>query len=155
MAQPRWLKISGVTALVLLFVVLTTTLLAADRPAGPQPVLPEHFQWFGPPNHPLLEAAWVIGSEKGTGPYALRVRLKQGGRIPLHTHPDERHSVVLSGTLYVGFGQAEDDGALVAVPTGAVYTAPANVPHFLVAKDGDVVCQENGVGPTATDWSEH
>ena len=39
---------------------------------------------------------------------------------------------------------------MVAIPEGAVYVAPANVSHYLWAKDGDVVFQEGGVGPTAT-----
>jgi quercetin dioxygenase-like cupin family protein len=80
----------------------------------------------------------------------FRVRLAQGGKIPVHTHPDTRNSTVLSGTLYVGFGDTADETRVVAVPTGAVYVAPANVPHYLWARDGDVVYQEGGVGPTAT-----
>ena len=35
------------------------------------------------------------------------------------------------------------------VPAGALYVAPANVPHSLWARDGDVIYQEAGVGPTA------
>jgi len=37
----------------------------------------------------------------------------------------------------------------VAVPAGAAYVAPAGVPHHLSARDGDVVYQEGGFGPTA------
>ena len=87
--------------------------------------------------------------EKEAAPYVLRVRLDQGGRIPVHTHPDTRNSTVLSGTLYVGFGDIADETKMVAVPAGGVYVAPAHVPHFLWARDGDVVYQEGGVGPTA------
>lgn len=137
---------------VLSSALLTTVLIAGAQLAGPQPVLPETFKWFGPPNNPLLKGAWIIGGEKESGHYALRVTLLKGGKIPAHTHPDVRHSTVLSGTLYVGFGEVADEANLVAVPAGAVYTAPANVPHFLYAKDGDVVYQENGSGPTATEW---
>ena len=50
----------------------------------------------------------------------------------------------------LGFGEAADDAALVAIPEGAVYVAPAEVPHFLWAKDGAVLYQENGLAPTAT-----
>ena len=57
---------------------------------------------------------------------------------------------MLSGTLYVGFGETPDDARMTAVPTGAVYVAPANVPHHLWAKDGEVVYQEAGFGPTGT-----
>ena len=117
---------------------------------APVPLLPDSFRWFAPPAIPGLRAAWVIGAEKGDGSYLLRVRLDRGAWIPPHTHPDERNSTVLSGTLYVGFGEVVDETSLVAIPAGGVYVAPANVPHYLWARDGDVVYQESGRGPTAT-----
>jgi quercetin dioxygenase-like cupin family protein len=92
----------------------------------------------------------VLGTESETGPYAIRVKLKAGGRVPVHTHPDARYSTVLSGTLYVGFGTTVNESQMVKVPAGAVYTAPANVPHYLWAKDGVVEYQEAGAGPTGT-----
>jgi quercetin dioxygenase-like cupin family protein len=97
-----------------------------------------------------VQGAWVIGGEQTPGPYLLRVKVAAGGRMPPHSHPDVRNTTVLSGVLYVGFGATFEAAALVAVPTGAVYVAPANVPHFLWARDGDAVYQEAGVGPTTT-----
>jgi len=120
----------------------------AGEAMAPEPILPEALRWAGPPDNPKLRGAWVVGSESAPGPYALRVSLLHGGRIAPHTHPDTRHTTVLSGTLYVGFGQTEDDARLVAVPAGGVYVAPQGVPHYVYAKDGDVVYQEGGVGPT-------
>ena len=117
----------------------------------PTPGLPESFNWFSPPTVPGLNAAWLVGGEKESGLYALRVKLAGGTIIQPHTHPDARYSVVLAGTLYVGFGTTVDDSAVVAVPVGAVYVAPANQPHYLRARDGDVVYQEGGSGPTGTD----
>lgn len=125
-------------------------LQASAQLPSPTPILPEAVRWFSPPNNPAVRAAWVIGSESAGGAYLLRVTIAQGGKIPAHTHPDERNSTVLSGTLYVGFGEVEDESNVVAVPAGAVYVAPANVPHYLWAKDGDVTYQESGLGPTAT-----
>lgn len=115
-----------------------------------KPVLPKDMTWFTPPTNTALRAAWVIGAEQTPGPYILRVRLAGNGRIAPHTHPDTRNSTVLSGTLYVGFGTKFDEAAVVVIPAGGVYVAPANAPHFVWAKDGDVVYQEGGVGPTAT-----
>jgi quercetin dioxygenase-like cupin family protein len=140
------------TRALLTATVLSAALCAGAEPTAPQPVLPDSFKWSGPPNNPLLKGAWVIGAEKESGHYALRVTLMKGGKIPAHTHPDTRRSTVLSGTLYVGFGEVDDESKMVAVPAGAVYSAPANVPHYLYAKDGDVIYQENGTGPTATVW---
>lgn len=116
----------------------------------PTPILPDALRWEGPPQLPALQAAWMLGSEQQPGPYVLRVRLAANGLIPAHTHPDRRYTTVLSGTIHVGFGESFDAGKIVAVPTGAVYVAPANVPHYLWAKDGDAEYQEAGDGPTAT-----
>ena len=118
--------------------------------AGPAPILPEQLHWVRPPSTEKIEGAWVLGGEAKAEPYLLRVRLGAGARMPAHTHPDARSTTVLAGTLYVGFGEAFDERAVVAVPAGAVYVAPAGVPHYVWAKDGDVVYQETGVGPTAT-----
>lgn len=124
--------------------------VAVGQSGQPQPILPESLKWGGPPNNTLLKGAWVLGAEKEAATYLFRVKLAKGGKIPAHTHPDTRNSTVMSGTLYVGFGEMDDESNVVAVPTGAVYVAPANVAHYLWAKDGDVVYQEGGVGPTAT-----
>ena len=125
-------------------------LRATAAAAAPVPVLPETLQWTSPPGNPAVQGAWVVGAEGKSGPYLLRVKLAAGARIPPHTHPDERSSTVLAGTLYVGFGANFDETKVVTVPTGAVYVAPAGVAHYVWAKDGDVVYQEAGVGPTGT-----
>lgn len=135
-------------AMIALTVALLSGAVAAQTP--PQPLRPEQATWFSPPAVPALKAAWLVGSEQGVGPYVLRVRLATGGRFPPHTHPDTRYTTVLSGTLYVGFGKRVDETAVVAVPAGAIYEAPAGEPHWVWAKDGDVEYQESGVAPTAT-----
>jgi quercetin dioxygenase-like cupin family protein len=132
------------------FLLAVTCGLALAQTASVDPVLPSALKWASPPQIPGLRGAWVLGSESGTGTYVQRVILQQGARIPLHTHPDTRYSTVLSGTLYVSFGNATDDRSFVAVPAGGLYVAPANQPHTLWARDGEVVYQEAGTGPTGT-----
>lgn len=122
----------------------------AAQAAAPTAVTPESVRWTNPPNLPGVQGAWFLGAQDKPGAYLFRVKLSPGARIPPHTHPDERSSTVLSGTLYVGFGDTFDESRLVAVPAGAVYVAPANVLHYLWARDGEVVYQESGIGPTAT-----
>ena len=117
----------------------------------PTPILPDRLHWAGPPQIPALKAAWLLGSERQPGPYVLRVRLAANGLIPAHTHPDPRYTTVLSGTIHVGFGETFDASKTVAIPTGAVYVAPANVPHYIWAKDGNAEYQEAGEGLTATE----
>jgi quercetin dioxygenase-like cupin family protein len=127
------------------------SLARATAQAGePAPILAGDLHWFSPPSNPAVQGAWVVGAEDQAAPYLLRVKLAAGGKIPPHVHPDERSSTVLAGTLYVGFGGTFDEAKVVAVPTGAVYVAPAKVPHYVWAKDGEATYQEAGVGPTAT-----
>ena len=127
--------------------ILSTGAVAQTAP--PEPLLPDTWQWIDAPGGLPLQAAWILGAEQRSEPYLIRVKLKAGGRIPPHTHPDVRHTTVLSGTLYVGFGASFDESSLVAMPTGAVYVAPAEIPHFLMAKE-EVLYQEAGMGPTKT-----
>ena len=132
------------------FSAVVAVSLAFGQTPAPQPVLPDTLKWFSPPNNPMARGAWMIGGEKEVGSYIFRVMLAKGGKLPVHTHPDSRNTTVLSVTLYVGFGETFDESKVVAVPAGGIYVAPANVPHYLWAKDGDVTYQEGGVGPTAT-----
>jgi quercetin dioxygenase-like cupin family protein len=134
---------------VLLLLALALASTAAEAPT-PAVVLPERLTFTSPPGIPDLKSAYVLGAGSDHGPYAIRVRLKAGGRVPVHTHPDARYSTVLSGTLLVGFGETANDARMTVVPAGAVYVAPANMPHYLWAKDGEVVYQEAGTGPTGT-----
>ncbi|MEP7313451.1 MAG: cupin domain-containing protein [Pseudomonadota bacterium] len=135
-----------VVALVLTGAALVA--IAAEPAVRPVPVLPQSLTWFSPPDNPALQGSWVLGAEKQPGPYLLRVKLGAGGKIAPHRHPDERVSTVLAGTIYVGFGSVFDASKVVAIPTGGVYVAPANLPHYVWAKDGEAQYQEAGFGPT-------
>jgi quercetin dioxygenase-like cupin family protein len=96
--------------------------------------------------------ARVVGDVTARGPYAARTRLPAGLRIPPHFHPEERIVLILSGTLYVGYGERFDEAKMVALPAGSVFTEPSKQPHFTWAKDGEVVLHVTGTGPSATTW---
>lgn len=100
---------------------------AYAQPAEQVLKLPDQIEWKAPP--------MVGGARKG---------------LP-HTHPDEwRTVVVLSGTLYFGLGDTWDEGKLKPYPTGTFFSEPKDTPHFIWAKDGEVIVQVTAMGPTAT-----
>lgn len=138
---------------LLFFLFVTSVLSFAVKGQGgtPAPIVPENLHWVSPSNITGLQVAWVLGAEQKPGAYILRVKIPRGMAIPPHTHPDERNTTVLKGTVYVGFGETFDETKVVAIPPGAVYVAPANVPHYIWARDGDVLYQEAGMGPTGTE----
>jgi quercetin dioxygenase-like cupin family protein len=96
--------------------------------------------------------ATVVGDMSRPGPYAARTKLPAGLRIPPHFHPEARIVLVMSGTLYVGYGDRFDEARLTALPAGSVFTEPEKEPHFTWARDGDVLLHVTGVGPTGTTW---
>jgi quercetin dioxygenase-like cupin family protein len=53
-----------------------------------------------------------------------------------HFHPDDRIVTVISGTLYVGFGEQFDESKMKVLPASSIWTEPAKEPHFVWAKDG-------------------
>ena len=124
--------------------------IAFAQANAPAPISPDSVPWRGSPTAPGIQVGWFLGAQDKPGLYVFRIKLAAGARIPPHTHPDERNTTVLAGTIYVGFGETFDESKMVAVPTGAIYVAPANLPHYVWAKDGEAMYQESGIGPTAT-----
>src|SRR6266540_7396754 len=51
-------------------------------------------------------------------------------------------------TLYFGRGDKWDESKFSAYPAGTFYSEPAKAPHFTWAKDGEVIIQITGVGPS-------
>lgn len=101
------------------------------------------------------EMAMVYGDTAKPGIYVQRVKFAPGFKIMPHWHPDEvRTIVVLSGTLYFGYGEKWDESKLKAFPAGTFFTEPPRAPHFAWAKDGEVLLQITAVGPTGVTMVE-
>jgi quercetin dioxygenase-like cupin family protein len=131
--------------------------LAAAIPAGAfaqdvQPVLklPNDIE-FKAPVGPGTQNVVLYGDPTKAGVYVQRTKFPPGTKVMPHWHPDEwRTAVVLSGTLYFGVGEQWDESKLRAYPAGTFYSEPSKTPHFVWAKDGEVIIQTTGMGPTGT-----
>jgi hypothetical protein len=47
-------------------------------------------------------------------------------------------------------GEQWDESKLKAYPAGTFYSEPPRTPHYVWAKDGEVIIQTTGMGPTGT-----
>jgi quercetin dioxygenase-like cupin family protein len=127
-------------------------LVISASPAQTEPIVatrltPDEIKWEGDPSG--VQRAQLVGDEKKPGMYTYRVRFPANHKVQPHFHPDERVVTVISGTLYVGFGEVFDESAMKALPTGSIWTEPARQPHFVFAKAGEVVFQVVGAnGPS-------
>jgi quercetin dioxygenase-like cupin family protein len=93
----------------------------------------------------------LYGDPTKPGVFVTRVKFSAGWKDPPHWHPDEvRTVVVLSGTFYFGSGDKWDESKFKAYPAGTFYSEPSKAPHYTWAKDGEVIIQITGVGPSGT-----
>ena len=71
--------------------------------------------------------------------HVTRTMFPAGFRKAPSRHPQHCVGTVLSGTLYVGFGDHFNEQEVVAVAVGQSWTVPARNPYFLWAKEGAVL----------------
>ena len=96
-----------------------------------------------------VETAVLYGDPSKPGLYVVRLKLPAGARVMPHIHPGEaRTMTVLSGTLYFGFGTEFDETKLKPYPAGTFFTELPTTPHFVAAKEGEVIFQASGIGPS-------
>ncbi len=130
-------------------------LLALSAPLGasaaPDPVvlaytLPDKLEWEGDPRGgPLSVNLW--GDPAKPGPYPVLVKWPAHQMSEPHTHPYDRHVVVVSGTWWVGTGKTFDPARTTPLPAGTVVTHFANQPHYDGAKDEPCIIEIVGEGP--------
>jgi quercetin dioxygenase-like cupin family protein len=110
--------------------------------------LPPDIVFKGPLTGPP-QTVVVYGDPSKPGLFVSRVRFSPGWKDQPHWHPDSaRTVVVLSGTLYFGSGDTWDEAKMKAYPAGTFYSEPSKAPHFTWAKDGEVMIQITGIGPS-------
>jgi len=97
-------------------------------------------------------SAYVVGGPKQPGLYVITALYPAGVKSRPHVHPDQRVMTVISGTFYAGTGDTFDENNVRALAPGSILVIPPNTLHWGWAKDGDVVVEEVGVGPTGTQF---
>ncbi len=129
--------------------LLAITAGACAEPLMRGLVTPQELQWSaGSTGNPQ---ARITGDSSKPGMYMYRSRFPANYKVQPHFHPDERIGMVVSGTLLVGYGEQFDESQMKVMPAGSIWIEPARQPHFVWAKDGEVVIQiTGGNGPTGT-----
>lgn len=87
--------------------------------------------------------AVLEGDPAKEGPFVFRVKVPDGYRIPLHTHPKTERVTVVSGTFNVSM---PDENKTIEMPMGTFGYWPAGMKHTVWTK-GETVLQLHGIGP--------
>ena len=122
---------------------------AAQSPDANVLKLPQDIEFKAAPLAGAPQTAILYGDPTKPGAFVTRVKFSQGWKDMPHWHPDEVRTVaVLSGTFYFAGGDKWDESKFKAYPAGTFYSEPSKSPHYTWAKDGEVIIQVTGVGPT-------
>ena len=136
-------------ALIVSIGTLAGELLFADELMdGRIAVPPNALKWTaGPPSLPAgAKSAILEGDPTKPGLFTMRLELPANYLIAPHRHPEAERVTVMSGAVYVGFGDKVDKKKSTHFPTGSFYVNPAGAPHFVWTKQS-VVVQITGMGP--------
>lgn len=144
-----------ITRTTLCFAVLALSASLAngqEGAGGATKRLPGDIKFTANPANPGgLQTAVLYGNPRESGLFAMQVKMPAGFKAPPHYHPDfPRTIVVLSGTLYFGAGDRWDETKLDARPAGTFFIEAPKQPHFVWAKDGEVILHITSMGPTAS-----
>lgn len=90
--------------------------------------------------------ATLHGDPSKPGPFALRLQLPDGFKVPAHWHSKDEAITVLSGVFKLRTGDKPDSGAVQALKAGAFAFMPAKIPHSAVT-EGVTILQVQGEGP--------
>ena len=108
---------------------------AANTPWGDAPpALPEGAQ-----------AAVLHGDPSKAAPFALRLKMPAGYRVPRHWHPADEQVTLVAGDLTLSMGEAATAHAQT-LGAGDYVNLPARMQHEASTKSGAVV-QINAMGP--------
>jgi quercetin dioxygenase-like cupin family protein len=106
---------------------------------------PTLYRWSEIPTeqlNPLLQRQFLHGEQA----MLTRFHLAKGCIVPLHSHPNEQISYIVSGALQFDFG----DGDTRTVSAGEVLVIPGGVPHSAIATEDTLAFDV--FAPPRQDW---
>jgi len=112
-------------------------------------VLPSEINFVVNPNDPAgLQTVLLDGDPTKSELYTMQIKISANVKLLAHWHPETRSVIVLSGTFYYGYGDKFDEKKIIEMPAGTFFNEPSKQPHFAWTKNGVVILQVTGVGPT-------
>ena len=116
----------------------------------------DKLKWNPTENNKLgVQTAVLEGDPSKPGFYLTINKFPPGVMSRPHTHPDERHCVVLKGTWYTGEGKDWTPEKTVGLKPGEYMRHPSGGLHYDGALDEEVLVLISGYGPTRADVLDH
>ena len=100
---------------------------------------------------PVVQIAVLSGDPGKPGPFAIRLKVPDGGKVPAHWHPTDEQLTVIQGVFKAGMGDKFDAAALKQFPVGSYVLMPAKMHHFAMFQ-GEGIVQINSTGPFVVNY---
>lgn len=127
--------------------------LAGDSSLEYRRVTSVELKWSPLHSMPMgTQTAVLHGNPGKPGLYTVRLRIPAHSKLPVHSHPDERVRVIISGTYYSALGDKVDASKLLSFPPGTFSHVPPKVWQFAETRDEEVIFEITGIGPTGIDY---
>ena len=133
--------------------IIAATLLAVAIPGGMAQMghvttQADNLKWS--PQPPALppggQIAVLSGDPGKDAPYVVRAKLPAGYKIPAHTHPQDEHLTIISGSFHIGMGPKFDQTKGEKFTAGAYALMPKGMQHYIWFTE-DTIIQLHGIGP--------
>jgi mannose-6-phosphate isomerase-like protein (cupin superfamily) len=108
-----------------------------------------------PPLPPGAKVAVLEGNPKESGHFTIRIKMPANYKIAPHVHPVDERATVLSGTMYIGFGDTMDEAKAKKIPAGCFYLNPAGVHHYAFTGKEETILQISTNGPWGLNYLEN
>ena len=143
----KYKLISAAIAIALL--TSAVSVFSQTKKSSTKVVLPSEIKFTVNPNDPTgLQTVLLDGDPTKSELYTMQIKIPANVKLLAHLHPETRSVLVLSGTFYYGYGDKFDEKKLIEMPAGTFFNEPSKQPHFAWTKNGAVILQVTGVGPT-------
>jgi hypothetical protein len=146
MSRQRFWAVAGLVPIVFALASLPRVFAAVDA-HGFVIVKPDELKWQLSGSDSAPDVAVLYGDPQKEGFYILRARFHPGVMSRPHTHPNDRHVTVISGTWWAGTGKTFDPSKTTPLPPGSYMMHPKGEAHFDGAKDAEVIVEIKGFGP--------
>jgi hypothetical protein len=134
---------------LIVFALLTVSLLAAARPMSQNAFTPDKIPYGPAPAflNPGAQLAVLEGDPgASTGDFTVRLKMPAGYRVAPHWHPYRENVTVISGNFKVGMGDTFDESKMATFGAGSFAFLDPSMHHYAMA-DGPVIVQVHGMSP--------
>ena len=140
-----------------MFIMIALATFAQSDTSKAIHIRPDQLVWKGvmPPLPAGAKVAVLEGSPKEAGTFTIRFKLPPHWLLPAHWHPADERVTVLSGSVYVGFGEKLDTTKATKFSAGSFYVNPAKSHHYVFTSNEEAIIQITAQGPWGLTYIEN